>query len=278
MKKTFVIVLYKLKVEQSNTFRSLKDTLLVEDRQLDNIELILYDNSPQAQEFNIDQYRNINITYKHDARNLGISTAYNYALSIAKANGSEWLLLLDHDTEITNEYMKQIMDLNEMNEHIVGVIPRIISENVMISPVYSNTLRPLHVKRPVAGIQEQPVMAINSGTLLRVKFLEQIGGFNDEFPLDYLDHWLFHQIYETGYKVWLLNTMLEHELSVMDYSRVSITRYKNILESEINFYKNYKSDLYRSYRIQLAKRFIKQLVTIKNKKIALHTLRRLFLW
>ena len=119
-------------------------------------------------------------------------------------------------------------------------------------------------------------MAINSGALIRVEFLNIIGGFNEDFPLDYLDHWLFHEIYENGYKVRLLDLTLEHELSVMDYSRVSLARYQSILESEIKFFKNYQQDLYKAYRIQLAKRFLKQVLTVKNKKIALYTLRRFF--
>lgn len=276
MRKTIVVVLYKQKVEESKTFRTLKETLFSHDKLLENVELILYDNSPAVQEFNVHLYKNVNITYKHDGRNLGVAAAYNYAWSKAKANGSEWLLLFDHDTEITDDYIKQILELNEMDESVVGVVPKINSENTMISPVYSHSLRPLQEERPVEGIQIQPVMAINSGALIRISFLNQIGGFNESFPLDYLDHWLFYEIYAKGYKVMVLNVSLEHELSVMDYSRVSLNRYKSIIESEMNFYRNYKKDLYSSYRTQLAKRFLKQILTVKNKQIALYTLRRLF--
>jgi hypothetical protein len=62
----------------------------------------------------------------------------------------------------------------------------------------------------------------------------------------------------------------------MDYSRVSLARYQSILNSEVSFYQNYKNDLFPSYRKQLVKRFLKQALTVKNKKIALATLLRIF--
>jgi GT2 family glycosyltransferase len=274
MKLTIVVVFYKQAIEESKTFRTLRQSLFTKESQL--TELVLYDNSPEKQGFSAQQYEGISITYFHDARNLGIATAYNYALAVARKNGSEWLLLLDHDTELTAEYMQQVMNLEEKNTDIAAVVPKINSENQLISPVYSHSLRPLQGEKPVPGIQRKPVMAINSGSLIRVDFLTKIDGFNEDFPLDYLDHWLFHEIYSKGYKARLLDVTLEHELSVMDYSRVSLARYQSILESEIRFFRNYHQDLYKSYRIQLAKRFLKQLLTVKNKKIALYTLGKLF--
>jgi hypothetical protein len=274
MKTTLVVVLYKVTAENSRTFRSLMNAL--NGKKVEDLSIIFYDNSPERQNIDIGSYKNVNTSYMHDPRNHGIATAYNYAFGEAEKSGSKWLLLFDHDTEITREYVETIMNLDEKEKVIAAIVPKIYCEGQMISPVYSHSLRPLQVDQPVPGIQEKPVMAINSGTLINVDFLNEIGGFNEDFPLDYLDHWVFHEIYAKKYKVRLLNVSLEHELSVMDYSRVSLPRYKSILESEIKFFKNYKQDMYNSYRIQLAKRFLKQVLTVKNKKIAFYTLRRLF--
>ena len=52
-------------------------------------------------------------------------------------------------------------------------------------------------------------------------------------------------------------------------------RYKSIFGAEVLF-TEYKKDLYRSYRKQLAKRLVKQILLVKNKQIALYTLRQLF--
>jgi GT2 family glycosyltransferase len=275
MKITAVIVLYKQSIDQCKTFQTLKKALSCNQHGIKELDIILYDNSPDEQVFEQNVLSGFPVSYVHDNRNLGIATAYNYALSIAKENRSEWLLLLDQDSELTEEYIEKFTLLGTFDKSVVAVVPKITFENTMISPVFSNTLRPLKGEKPSTGLQEKPVMAINSGSFLRISFLQELSGFNLQFPLDYLDHWLFHEIYAKGNKVFLLDTCLEHELSVMDYSRVSIQRYRSILDSEINFYKNYKNDLLTSYKKQLVKRLLKQILLVKNKKIAAYTLRRI---
>jgi GT2 family glycosyltransferase len=276
MKLTMVVVLYKQNIVESKTFQTLKSTLFERVKDKPDIEVIFYDNSPEKQELPSLEIEGIHTSYIHDSRNLGITTAYNFAWSQARENGSQWLLLLDHDTELTDIYMDEVLSLPELSVDVTAVVPKIISEQRRISPVFSNSLRPLAGEHPKEGLQEKPVMAINSGSLISVDFLNELSGFNEAFPLDYLDHWLFHEIYSHGKKVWVLHATIEHELSVMDYSRVSEQRYQSIMNSEIFFYKNYKQDLFSAYRIQLAKRFLKQLLTVKNKKIAMYTLKRLF--
>lgn len=274
MKVTIVVVFYKQDIKQSKTFSSLEKVLLERKAILKNIDIILYDNSPEKQDFDVSQYSG-QIDYIHDPRNLGIATAYNYAWQRAEENGSEWLLLFDHDTKVTEEYIDQMLKNHDVKEEIVAVVPKIVTNGIMVSPVYSHSLRPLQTERPVEGVQEKPVMAINSGSLLKVSFLNEIGGFNKEFPLDYLDHWLFHEIYDRDKKIRLLRVTLEHDLSVMDYSGVSLNRYKSILDAEMKYYSKYKTELSGEYRKQLVKRLAKQLLVVKNKRIALYTLSRL---
>lgn len=272
MKKTIVIVFYNQSIETSKTFQTLMGNS--KEFHSGDISMILYDNSPNSQVFDQNRYEGINISYKHDPRNLGIATAYNYAWSIAKTNGSEWLVLFDHDTEITRQYVQQMLEIKEVDRGIAAVVPIISCEGKVISPVFSDTLRPLQQDRPKAGVQQKPVMAINSGSMIKVSFLNQINGFNESFALDYLDHWIFYEVYSKGYKVEVLDVGLEHELSVMDYSRVSLNRYKSIIDSESYYYQHYHKELLPAYRSQLFKRLIKQVLIVKNKRIAIQTLKK----
>jgi GT2 family glycosyltransferase len=275
MKLTMVVVFYEQKIEQAKTFVSLSTALTSRGLLQDEVNIVLYDNSKEKQDFNTKDYPDLPFTYVHDPRNLGIATAYNYAWAVAQENGSDWLLLFDHDTQVTKEYIDQIMLHRSLNESVVAVVPKITTNQVMISPVYSDTLRPLANEKPTEGLQTKPVMAINSGSLISVDFITEMGGFNPRFALDYLDHWIFFEIYARGKKVLLLDVTLEHELSVMDYNSISLNRYKSILGSEFEFYSNYKKDLFGEYRKQLLKRLLKQILTVKNKQIALHTLRKI---
>ncbi|MDG4657621.1 glycosyltransferase [Ectobacillus antri] len=271
MKTTIVMVLYNQKLQESKTFVTMEQTLLNNKDFTGQYELIVYDNSLKPQEVPATA----GITYVHDERNLGIAQAYQYAWEQAKQNGSEWLLLLDHDTELTPEYVDTFFQLEINRDEIAAVVPMVMCEGTMISPVFSHTLQPLRGEKPVAGKQEQPVMAINSGTAVNMAFLSKIGGFTQEFPLDFLDHWFFYKVYEEGYKVLVSPVTLEHELSVMNYDTVSLNRYKSIIGSELKFYKKYKRHVLKRYRLQLMMRAGKQLLFVKNKKIALHTLRTL---
>lgn len=276
MKITIVAVIYKQKIDESKTFQTLIDAFDHLPDISNQIELVIYDNSPDSQNCTVEEQNWGQVQYVHDPRNVGLATAYNYAFQVAKTNGSKWMLLLDHDTELTEEYVDQIAFSLDVDTSIAAVVPRIFSEETMISPVVADALRPLKTEKLQAGLQDQPTMAINSGSLIRVAFLEEINGFNKNFPLDYLDHWLFHEIYARGYKVLVLEASLNHELSVLDYSRVSLERYRSILDTEIYYFKNYKKELMPSYKIQLVKRLLKQVVLVKNKKIAAYTIRRLF--
>jgi GT2 family glycosyltransferase len=274
MKTTVVMVVYKQKLEQSRTFQTIRRTFFTGGRLRDEVHVIIYDNSPEPQ--SVPREYADAFTYKHDPRNLGIAVAYNYAWQAAKQHNSEWLILLDHDTELTQAYADAVLSLEKVDrDQTAAIVPKVICNEVMISPVFSDTLQPLKAVRPETGIQQRPIMAINSGAAVNMQFLNQLGGFNEEFPLDFLDHWLFYEVYERGYKSFVLDVTLENELSVMNYDTVSLQRYKSILGSEIHFYKNYKKGLLKRYKRQLLLRTVKQLVFVRNKSIAFHTLRQL---
>ncbi|WP_428909669.1 glycosyltransferase [Niallia sp. Krafla_26] len=276
MKVIVVIVLYKVPIEHCKTLNTIKRNLAEFDFPNNQIEFVIYDHSPEMQEIPDEMIVGCEVSYIHDSRNLGIATAYNYALKRAQDLNAQWLILFDHDTEVTRDYIRKISTINEIDASVVAIVPKINHIDKMISPVFSDTLQHLKGEKPNPGIQNKEIMAINSASILRVSFLTEIGGFNEEFPLDYLDHWLFNEIFFKNYKVYVLDTVIQHELSVMDYNQVSLWRYQSILDSEINFYKNYKRDLLRQYKMQLLKRLCKQILLVSNKKIAFYTLRKFF--
>ncbi|MBP3041446.1 glycosyltransferase [Bacillaceae bacterium Marseille-Q3522] len=275
MHVTIVLVLYNQSIEACKTLQSLHRIFSGNGLSCQNGHLVIYDNSEQMQAFDKDKYSWIESTYFHNPQNPGIATAYNYALQKANHKNSDWLVLLDDDTCLTEKYADLLLVPPAMKEDVVAAVPKVKDNGIQISPVFSDSLRPLQLERPAAGIQNKPVMAINSGSFLRVTFLNEIHGFNENFPLDYLDHWLFYEIYARNYKVEVFDIVLKHELSVMDYRNVSLKRYQNIINAEILFYKQFHKELFPFYRKQLIKRLFKQMVLVKNKKIALCTLKKI---
>ena len=250
-----VIVLYKQKWQEIPS-RNCLETMVSER----NLTLMVYDNSPEAQRdsFFLDKH----VTYVHDASNPGLAQAYNKALKAA--TDFDWLLLLDQDTKVTLDYFAEIKN-TAPDKDVVALVPRIFSENRQISPVYSEQYIKKTTQHPNSGVQEK-VMAINSASVLRVVFLKEIGGFNLEFPLDFLDHWLYWRIGEAGKKVQILETVLKHNLSVLDYATLPFSRYESILKAERRYYSMYAIALKKQHQNHLFKRTLKQFLTVKNRR------------
>lgn len=250
-----VIVLYKQNWQGIPSHTCLEDLV-----RKDEVTLLIYDNSPVKQEnpFFLENH----VTYVHDASNPGLAVAYNKALKAAK--DFDWLVLLDQDTAVTPAYFEEINNATP-DEQVVALVPLIFSGKQQISPVYSEEYIGKTAKHPHVGVHAQ-VMAINSASVLQISFLKEIGGFNQDFPLDFLDHWLYWRIDQEGKKVQVLTTKLEHDLSVLDYASLDFSRYESILAAERQYYGNYAIDLKKQHQNHLVKRTLKQFVTVSNRR------------
>lgn len=279
MKFTAVVVIYNTPIQSSNTIVSLK--AIAKDVDFSDFELVVYDNSSEEQA--LGENFPFKTTYVHNTENGGLADAYNYALNKCVKDNTEWLLLLDHDTKLTKEYFQEIklkLPQIQENKNIAAIIPKIICNDTLISPAILRAGGFLKKTKPhMQGELSDNITGINSGTLLNIKFIRSLGGFNNTFKVDMLDYWYFHRIYNTRKKVYLLNSILEHSLSVMNYDEVSEKRYANIIQSEVEFFKNYCSvGNYLIFKFRLLLRLLKQIVLIKNKNISKITMKYFLKW
>lgn len=270
MEILYILVLYQQKLADTISYQTLVDGL----RQVPHsYQLLIYDNSPLPQAVEPTE----RMIYNHDENNGGIQAAYQYGFEIAKKRKIDWLCFLDQDTRLSPEYLNEIQKQmkqfrNEPN--LVSLVPLVKNQERMISPTFANTVRPLRQKNtPTTGINLKPITAISSGTCIKTTFVDSIGGFHSPFSLDYFDHWLFWQIAQLQKKVFVLDTILIHDLSVLHYQDLSSERYRSILSSENQFYQQYAIQLRPDFRRQLFLRSIKQVLTVKNKQIAKETFR-----
>lgn len=255
-----VIVLYQQRFSQSPSF-----DLLMKAVKEKKIQLVVYDNSPVKQlEPLLEQDKDI--SYYHDPSNPGLATAYNYALNHAQQN-IRYFVTLDHDSQLTATYFDTLLMIDWTDE-LVAAVPLVYAGSNQISPVFADR----YINRQVekvdrSQLSQRRIMAINSGAVFSIKFLKEIGGFNLDFPLDFLDHWLFWTIYQFKKTVFILPEKMEHDLSVLDYQKVSVTRYQSILKAEKTFYQNYDKEMLPRHRKQLLLRTVKQFLTVRNRKI-----------
>lgn len=255
-----VIVLYQQRFSQSPSF-----DLLMKAVKEKKIQLVVYDNSPVKQlEPLLKQDKDI--SYYHDPSNPGLATAYNYALNHAQQN-IRYFVTLDHDSQLTATYFDTLLTIDWTDE-LVAAVPLVYAGSNQISPVFADR----YINRQVEKVErsqlsQRRIMAINSGAVFSIKFLKEIGGFNLDFPLDFLDHWLFWTIYQYKKTVFILPEKMKHDLSVLDYQKVSVTRYQSILKAEKTFYQNYDKEMLPRHRKQLLLRTVKQFLTVRNRRI-----------
>jgi GT2 family glycosyltransferase len=272
-----VLVLYQVEASNCLTlvsfFRALDESGLVSQ-----FRLLIYDNSPCR---SIGPLASpVPFSCIHDPANGGLFGAYNSALQMAEKEGNDWLLLLDQDTEINADYLKKLWrGLGDWagEQRCAALVPKLLAKNAIISP--TRVLwgwRLLPVDKTFTGMAPWEIAVLNSGTLLRISAVREVGGFNQAFWLDYLDHWLFNRLYSAGYQVFVLDAELSHELSLTDMRSMQVGRYNNILSAEGQFYKTCKSSSENwFYLIKLLIRAAKMLAVPGQRRLLLPTLTHL---
>lgn len=271
MRFLFVIVIYELPLSKCKSYQNLLSIL---SKQPLNYEILLYDNSLNAQSHLSLPNSTI---YVHNPLNPGTAQAYNFGIKKAQELGADWIVLLDQDTQITKDYLTQaITACSNLNDRTVAMVPKMYNKERQISPTKANTLNNIRHPLSKSGLYKTDLTAISSGSWVRLSFLQDINGFNEEFPLDYLDHWFFFFIFKQRKQVLVLDTTLQHDLSVLSMDTLAIDRYKQIIYAENKFFSTYNKKFYIPYKMHLALRFFKQLLMVKNKKIALMTFLSIF--
>jgi GT2 family glycosyltransferase len=267
-----VVVLYKRKPERSETINSLATVFEKDPELLQSIRVLIWDNSPTA----IDPLSlPFPCDYKHAGRNLGTSGAYNKAMEFADAQGSPWLLLLDQDTAVSDEFLPRMLEYSHLlqdSPEVGSVVPFIYSHAQLVSPrLLLSFNRNLQIPLTLQGICRKKAFAINSTSLVRVAALKEIGGYSEEFWLDLSDVYAFHAMYSKGRYIYVAaDLVLKHSLSGMDYDReMTCERYRNFLAAEGAFVDLYSSPLERAAQLfRLLARTFRQYRRYENKAFA----------
>jgi GT2 family glycosyltransferase len=240
------------------------------------IEILVHDNSPKAQ---VDQFTpgSERFDYVHDPSNPGLAAAYNRALAKAKNDQIPWLLTLDQDTAMDENFLLQLLAALESDESekACAYIPELINDGLVLSPQIVGSILYHRIPFGFFGVPARPVVAFNSAACMSVSALMAIGGFPKNYWLDYLDHIVFYRLQAAGGRVYVLNSQLAHSLSLQNIeSEVSMDRYNNILQAEWR-YVGESSPRFglMIHRIRLLKRSVVHFFRLKNKNYAIQTLR-----
>ena len=268
-----LIVLYKLKPENCLPLQFILKNGYLHFLKFD---LLVYNNS---EEINIPL--NENYLVVNAPQNDKLAKAYNYAWHCARELKKKWLLLLDQDAELTTEYFEELDQIlnSEDTENVSAIIPQIQHNNAPFTPkTYMPELGHVFFTRPIkqSGIYHKCILSINSGTVLSIKAVEEIGGFSLKYPLDGLDTWYFYQLYKNRKNIYVMNAVLKQNISVVDYSQMTVHRYLSILNADVQFSKELGWIAVFLWKLKIPFRAIKRLLYKQERKYALLTLSYLF--
>lgn len=154
-------------------------------------ELIIWDNSPLEKDLRSTILNELNdvkdkITWKGDGENRCIAQAINSAWHYAKENGLDFLLLMDQDSQ----WADFVSYRQEIEAHYSA-------GEIWVYTPYVTGFDFWTVEKTV----QKRRLFINSGTVIPVTILDDIGGADEAFPLDALDTDLSYRVIKAGHQI-----------------------------------------------------------------------------
>jgi len=271
-----VMVRYKTPLAESPTVKSLERAFAAEPDLLRSIGVMIWDNSLEPLENVVLPFPAL---YRHAPGNVGMSGAFNNAAAIAYGEETPWMLLLDQDTTLPDHFLNQMLqhavDLEDARE-VAAIVPKVYVRDFVVSPRRMMFNRHKAYSEGPGRILDGEPAAINSGSLLRLKDLKEIGGYSEAFWLDYSDWYVFHQLFLHKKRVWLAAEIrLDHSMTVMDYDNLMTPwRYRNFIAAEGAYNDLFKSRLENAVQtLRLLVRAARQRRRFKNPEFSRITLR-----
>ena len=177
-----VIVVYNKKIKESITFSRIKKMPDI------GIQVLVIDNSESEMGNGIYCMEN-RIKYISMNGNAGLSKAYNAAINAS--TDSDIIVLLDDDTEITEEYFKILIKKASEYEDIDIFAPVIYGQDgVIYSPNEFNFLRNHFIKTPEQEVSQNAFNAIASCLAIRTRVFNGYR-FNEKLFIDQVDQFFF---------------------------------------------------------------------------------------
>ncbi len=234
--------------DESAAFRTLQAAIQHLPETHSDIQILLYDNTPGGTDpGSLPE----GVFYEAAEQNAGLATAYNRALAIAEQENASWLLILDQDTTLPLDYLARMSKLASDVDHddrVAVLVPRMIDAGRAVAPVFIRFWGVSYIPADFSGTSQREIHATNSASLFRVSALRQIGGFSPYFWLDYVDGYIFHQIYARGMKVFVANDIqVKHELSLLHGGVLKPDRFRNILRAESAYWDLYGGSIQRFF-------------------------------
>jgi len=218
-------------------------------------KVVLLDNSPNAQCERLF-FSAENVVYHFLGKNLGLSSAFNWALkNLDFIKHSDYVLFFDQDSCVTENLVHILVSDFEKLSRIYKV--------GCIGPVYFDS-----TKKEISGINKRCIKIdediyktseiITSSLLTTYDVLEKIGFWDETIFLDYADFELCWRMKKYGFETFISkNTVLNHSLGV------GVLKCRLVFK-EMTF--NYSTPLREYYQTRAAVKLLKRNYVPSNWK------------
>ena len=258
------VVVYKVQPGETASLQTLLSAAASVEGTGVRLRIAVADNTPGGQD---PGPLPAGVLYQVYPENPGLARPYNEALATAEREGFDWLLTLDQDTHLPPDFLvvlqEEIARYRDTPE-VAAIVPHVIDGARPISPLrFKGGFLPVVLPVTANGIAGPHTSAINSASLLRVRDLLAVGGYDEEFPLHNSDTRLFQKLDRAGKRLAIAGDLtVAHELSILRRAeRISPERYRAMLEDECFFWDRHMSLAGRMERwVRLAGRAAKSVL------------------
>jgi rhamnosyltransferase len=167
-------------------------------------ELIVIDNGSKSEALkNVQLLENeTNITIIYNKQNMGLGYALNqgiqYILDSQELKQVEWIATFDQDSKVDHRYFEGMLSAYENfpNKEIVAILaPNWVEQKI--------TSHEQSISNSTELLQEQKTV-ITSGSLVKKKVFSEIGLFEEDYFIDFLDHEFCLRARSKGYKIFMV--------------------------------------------------------------------------
>lgn len=175
------------------------------------------------------------IIYKHFGQNQGIAKRLNQAIEYAVQKGDKHLLMMDQDSSFQNGDINKYIGYISENK-----LEKVAQFGVNCQPAFT----------PISNTPEKAISLITSGSVLVIDCIQQIGMFDENLFIDFVDTEFSHRITNKGYiNLQFTNIVLNHSIGsrVEGRSLVTFKKSLRIIHSPIRVYYIIRNGLYLLY-------------------------------
>lgn len=263
MRIKIVVVLFEKKLHESLSLSSL---LKQENLSCLNIDLNIYDNSPDAC-LSDDDIQELSkkylVSYKHTPENIPLSRIYGEEFS--HYQDADYILLLDDDSKLPENYLCFFYSQQKSKGREAVYVPKISVHNKLLSPYRSYFVFSNPIEYSFSGANNR-LTAINSGVFVPLSYEQTLFKYPKYCQFYGTDSVLFEYFHKKSIDIYVLDAYIEHDLSFHPNSDEKT--YLKSLNNVIRFWRaHYKKTVFWNVLLKVYMLFLSVKLSIKFRKI-----------